>query len=117
MANDGQRQKTESRKEQFRAMAGLIGKFGAGAFAGPKSEKLTLSMNAAELEQVDALVEQGLYMSREDFLQSAARNLLHEHGMDLPQTAPGRLMAAGIVMHNRKSLENFLPLGGKLNST
>jgi Arc/MetJ-type ribon-helix-helix transcriptional regulator len=68
-------------------------------------------MNAEELKQVDLLVEQGLYPSREAFLQSAARNLLHEHGLDLPQAATGRLTAAGIVMHNRKSLERLLAAG------
>src|SRR3954464_15918257 len=93
-------------------MASLIGKFGAGAFAGSKREKLSLSMGADELRQVDLLVERGLYASRGAFLQSAARNLLHEHGMDLPQAAAtGRLMAAGIVMHNRKSLEKLLAAG------
>ena len=98
------------------AMAGLIGTFGAGAFAGSKREKFTLSMNAEELKQVDILVEQGLYPSREAFLQSAARNLLHEHGLDVSQAAPGelpagRLTVAGILMHNRKSLERLLAAG------
>ncbi len=111
MANHEQQSKREDRKQRFLAMAGLIGKFGAGAFAGSKREKLTLSMDADELKQVDLLVEQGLYASREAFLQSAARNLLHEHGMDLPQSATGHLTAAGIVMHNRKSLEKLLAAG------
>jgi Arc/MetJ-type ribon-helix-helix transcriptional regulator len=74
-------------------------------------------MDADELKQMDLLVERGLYASRETLLQSAARNLLHERGMDLPQAEAGRLMAAGIVMHNRRAWKNFLPLGGKLNST
>ena len=111
MANHEQQRKTEERKESFLAMAGLIGKFGAGAFAGSKREKLSLSMGADDLRQLDLLVEQGLYASRQAFLQSAARNLLHEHGMDLPQAATGRLTAAGIVMHNRKSLEKLLAAG------
>ncbi len=111
MANHEQQSKREDQKQSFLAMAGLIGKFGAGAFAGSKREKLTLSMDADELKQVDLLVEQGLYPSREAFLQSAARNLLHEHGMDLPQSATGQLTAAGIVMHNRKSLEKLLAAG------
>jgi Arc/MetJ-type ribon-helix-helix transcriptional regulator len=111
MAHHEQQSKMEERKQSFLAMAGLIGTFGAGAFAGSKREKLTLSMGADELKQVDRLVEQGLYPSREAFLQSAARNLLHEHGMDLPQAATGRLTAAGIVMHNRKSLEKLLAAG------
>jgi Arc/MetJ-type ribon-helix-helix transcriptional regulator len=110
VANHEQQSKTEERKERFLAMAGLIGKFGAGAFAGSKREKITLSIGADELRQVDLLVERGLYASREAFLKAAARNLLHEHGMDFPQ-ATGRLTAAGIVMHNRKSLEKLLAAG------
>lgn len=111
MASHERQMKTEERRQSFLAMAGLLGKFGAGAFAGGKREKLTLSMGADELKQMDLLVERGLYASREAFLQSAARNLLHEHGMDLPQAATGRLTAAGIVMHNRKSLEKLLAAG------
>jgi|ERR1044071_1128304 Arc/MetJ-type ribon-helix-helix transcriptional regulator len=110
MANHEQQRTTEG-KERFLQMAGLIGTFGAGAFSGAKREKLSLSMDADQLKQVDLLVERGLYPSREAFLQSAARNLLHEHGMDLPQEATGRLTAAGIVMHNRKSLEKLLAAG------
>jgi Arc/MetJ-type ribon-helix-helix transcriptional regulator len=111
VANHEQQSKREDRKQSFLAMAGLIGTFGAGAFAGSKREKLTFSMSADELRQVDLLVERGLYSSRDAFLQSAACNLLHEHGMDLPQEATGRLTAAGIVMHNRKSLEKLLAAG------
>jgi Arc/MetJ-type ribon-helix-helix transcriptional regulator len=111
VANHEQRSKREDRKQSFMQMAGLIGTFGAGAFAGSKREKLTLSMGADELRQIDMLAERGLYASREAFLQAAARNLLHEHGMDLPQAATGRLTAAGIVMHNRKSLEKLLAAG------
>jgi Arc/MetJ-type ribon-helix-helix transcriptional regulator len=111
MAHDEQQNKREERKQNFMAMAGLIGTFGAGAFAGSKQEKLTLNMGADELRQVDLLVERGLYASREAFLQAAARNLLHEHGTDLPQAGTGRLTAAGIVMHNRKSLEKLLAAG------
>ena len=69
MANHEQQSKREERKQSFMAMAGLIGTFGAGAFAGSKREKLTLSMGADELRQVDLLVERGLYASREAFLQ------------------------------------------------
>jgi Arc/MetJ-type ribon-helix-helix transcriptional regulator len=111
MANHEQKSKREDRKQSFLAMAGLIGTFGAGAFTGSKHEKLTLSMDADQLKQVDLLVERGLYASREAFLQSAARNLLHEHGMDLSQASTGWLAAAGIVMHNRKSLEKLFAAG------
>jgi Arc/MetJ-type ribon-helix-helix transcriptional regulator len=111
MANHEQQRKTEKRKERFLQMAGLIGTFGAGAFTGPKRQKIDLTMDADQLRQVDTMVEQGLYASRDAFLQTAARNLLNEHGMDLPQAATGRLTAAGIVMHNRKSLERLLAAG------
>ena len=111
MPNNEQKREREGRKQQFTMMAGLIGTFGAGAFSGAKREKLTLSMAADELRQIDALVEQGLYPSREAFLQSAAQNLLREHGVESLQPSTGRLTAAGIVMHNRKSLENLLAAG------
>jgi Arc/MetJ-type ribon-helix-helix transcriptional regulator len=111
VANHEQKSKREGRKQSFLAMAGLIGTFGAGTFAGSKREKLTLNMGTDEFRQVDLLVERGLYASREAFLQSAARNLLHEHGMDLSEETTGRLTAAGIVMHNRKSLEKLLAAG------
>jgi len=113
MANNQQQRKTEKRKERFLQMAGLIGTFGAGAFAGSKPQKLVLTMNADELQQVDLMVEQGLYPSRAAFLQSAARNLLREHGVETQQAA-GRLTVAGIVMHNRKSLEKLLAAGRQL---
>jgi Arc/MetJ-type ribon-helix-helix transcriptional regulator len=113
MANNQQQRKTEKRKERFLQMAGLIGTFGAGAFAGSKAQKLVLTMNADELQQVDLMVEQGLYPSRDAFLQSAARNLLREHGVEVRQ-ASGRLTVAGIVMHNRKSLEKLLAAGRQL---
>jgi Arc/MetJ-type ribon-helix-helix transcriptional regulator len=110
MANYERQRRKEARKRQFLAMAGLVGTFGAGAFSGLRTRKIDLTMDTEEVRQVDLLVEQGLYPSREAFLQSAARTLLHEHGMDLPQ-ATGRLAAAGIVMHNRKSLEKLLAAG------
>jgi Arc/MetJ-type ribon-helix-helix transcriptional regulator len=113
MANNQQQRKTEKRKERFLQMAGLIGTFGAGAFAGSKPQKLVLTLNADELRQVDLMVEQGLYPSRDAFLQSAARNLLREHGVEMRQAA-GRLTVAGIVMHNRKSLEKLLAAGRQL---
>jgi Arc/MetJ-type ribon-helix-helix transcriptional regulator len=109
-----QQRKTESRKDRFLAMAGLIGKFGAGAFAGAKREELGLTMNAAEVTQVDALVEQGLYMSREEFLQSAARKLLREHGVEVQQPAADQLTVTGVAIHNLKSLEKLRAAGRQI---
>ncbi|MGZ4856682.1 MAG: CopG family transcriptional regulator [Candidatus Angelobacter sp.] len=114
MTNHEQQRKTENRKERFLQMVGLIGTFGAGAFAGAKLERIDLTLNADELKQVDLMVGQGLYASREAFLQSAARNLLREHGVDVRQATAGRLKAAGIVMHSRKSLEKLRAAGRQL---
>jgi Arc/MetJ-type ribon-helix-helix transcriptional regulator len=113
MKSNERKHKAETRKERFTAMAGLIGTFGAGAFAGPKSTKLNLTMNAAEVTQMDLLIAQGLYPSREDFLQTATRNLLREHGVQVQQVA-GQLTVAGIVMHSRKSLEKLCAAGKQL---
>ena|ERR1700704_475634 len=114
MTKAEQQHKKENRKERFLMMAGLIGTFGAGAFAGSKRESLDLMMEADELKQVDLLVEKGLYPSREAFLQSAAHNLLREHEVDVRQgttAATGHLTVAGLAMHNRKSLEKLRTAG------
>jgi Arc/MetJ-type ribon-helix-helix transcriptional regulator len=117
MANYERQRRKENRKKQFLAMAGLIGTFGAGAFTSLKQTKIEATMSAEELHQVNVLVEQGLYSSREAFLQSAARNMLHEHGMDLPQVATGQLRQRALLYTTARAWKNFLPLGGRLNST
>jgi Arc/MetJ-type ribon-helix-helix transcriptional regulator len=104
---------TAQRKERFMAIAGLIGTFGAGAFTGTKQEKFTVAMDAAELAQIDRLIEEGLYLSREDFLQTAARGLLQKHGVEVPQTG-SHLTIAGIAIHSRKSLEKLRAAGKQL---
>jgi len=114
MENREQQDKRADRKERFMAMAGLIGRFGAGAFTSSKPEKLDVTMDAQEIHQVDLLVEQGLYASREAFLQSAARNLLREHHVEVPRSMTGELTVAGIVMHNRKSLNRLRDSGKQL---
>ena len=114
MENHEQQDKRAERKERFIAMAGLIGRFGAGAFTSSKPRKLDVTMDAEELHQVDLLVEQGLYANRETFLQSAARNLLREHHVEVPRSMTGELTVAGVAMHNRKSLEKLRAAGKQL---
>ena len=104
---------TERRKERLTKMAGLIGSFGAGAFAGSKREKIVLNLDADETRQMDLLIEQGLYPSRESFLETAIRNLMLEHGVHF-QPAVGQLTVAGIMMHSRKSLEKLRASGKQL---
>jgi hypothetical protein len=116
MTSSERKHNTERIKERFIATAGLIGAFGAGAFSSTKTEKLALRMSAAELQQMDLLIEQGLYASRESFLEIAAHNLLREHGVD-PQPMTSQLSVAGIVMHNRRSLEKLRAAGRQLDVT
>lgn len=103
-------------KERFMAMAGMVGTFGAGSFSGVKSQKVVFSLSGPEAMQMDQLIEQGLYSSREDFLQAAARNLIRAHGAPAEPAAQdsGHLIATGIVMHNRKSLEKLRDTGKRL---
>jgi Arc/MetJ-type ribon-helix-helix transcriptional regulator len=114
MAKHEQQGKAAERKEHFLAMANLIGRFGAGAFANSKPQQLNVTMDAEEIHQVDLMVEQGLYASRKDFLQLAARNLLREHGVEVPRPMTGELKVAGIAVHNRKSLEKLRAAGRQL---
>jgi hypothetical protein len=114
VSNQEQQGKTAQRKERFLAMAGLIGTFGAGAFSSSKPQQVDITMDAEELHQMDSMVKQGLYASREHFLQIAAHQLLREHGVELPPSMIGELTVAGIVMHNRKSLETLRVAGQRL---
>lgn len=106
---------TRNRKTQraFYDDGGTDWEFGAGAFGGAKQEKLSLTMDAAEAMQIDLLIAQGLYSSREEFLQAAARNLMREHGVQVQQAA-GQLTVAGIAIHSRKSLEKLRAAGKQL---
>ena len=70
-------------------------------------------MDAAEAARIDLLIAQGLYSSREEFLQAAARSLMREHGVQVQQAA-GHLTVAGIAMHSRKSLEKLRAAGKQL---
>jgi Arc/MetJ-type ribon-helix-helix transcriptional regulator len=92
--NNERKQEVERRKDRFMMMAGLIGSFGAGAFAGSKRQQIALTMDPREVAEMDLLIEQGLYSSREDFLQTAARKLLREHNVEI-QPVTGQLTVAG----------------------
>lgn len=70
MANREQQGTKAERRERFLAMAGLIGRFGAGAFTSSKPQQLNITT--------------------------------------------GELTVAGIVMHNRKSLEKLRAAGTQL---
>jgi hypothetical protein len=113
MMNSERNHKIEKRKERFTMLAGLVGSFGAGAFGGSKQETFALTMDAADVTQIDLLIAQGLYSSREDFVQTAARSLMREQGVQV-QKAAGHLKVAGIAMHNRKSLEKLRATGKQL---
>ena len=113
MVTNQAKHKTEKRKERFRMIAGLAGT-AAGAFVGSKRENVAVRMATAEVKQIDGLIKQGLYASREDFLHTAVRNLMERHGIEV-QPIAGQLTAAGIVIHNRKSLEKLRAAGTQLD--
>jgi hypothetical protein len=112
--NNERKQEVERRKDRFMMMAGLIGSFGAGVFAGSKRQQIALTMDTCEVAEMDLLIEQGLYSSREDFLQTAARNLLRRHNVEI-QPVAGQLTVAGMVVHSRKSLERLRAAGRQLD--
>lgn len=46
----------------------------------PETEKITINLGAIDLERIDALVGQGVYTTRTDFMKTATRDLLEKHG-------------------------------------
>ena len=117
--NREHKQEIENRKERFYRIAGMIGSVGAGAFSSATVEKVTLNIPAAEAKQIDLLVEQELYVSRADFLLTAATNLLQEHGIHVElavnQSTSSKLTVASIAIHNHKSLEKLRAAGSQLD--
>lgn len=78
------------------------------------SEKLTINVNYVDLGQIDLLVEQGLYSNRSDFIRTALRNQISQHGEIVRQTASRKLMGMGAVLHDRHSLEKLRAEGKRL---
>ena len=68
------------------------------------SEKITINLGFVDLGQIDLLVNEGFYGNRSDFIRTAIRNQLTQHGEALKQVASRKLLALGMHEIRRSDL-------------
>jgi Arc/MetJ-type ribon-helix-helix transcriptional regulator len=107
----GQREK---KKERFMMIAGMIGACAGKASVGGKQERTCVEMSGEEAAQLDLLIEQDFYSSREEFLETAVRNLLQTHVPEAQPETSSRVMVLGVIMHTRHTLEKLRAMGKRL---
>lgn len=84
------------------------------ATALPESEKITLNLGFVDLGQVDLLIRDGFYSNRSDFIRTAIRQQLLQHGDALKQGSARRSLRLGIHHFTRAELEAVRAAGERL---
>ena len=80
----------------------------------PDSEKVTINLGFVDLGHVDLLVKEGFYSNRSDFIRTAIRQQLQQHGEVLRQTVSRNTLLLGLQRIGRADLEAALAAGEKL---
>jgi Arc/MetJ-type ribon-helix-helix transcriptional regulator len=80
-----------------------------------ESEKITINLGYVDLGQIDLLVQEGFYSNRTDFIRTAIRNQLNNHGDVLKQTVARRSMVLGLQHFSREDLERVRKAGEQLH--
>lgn len=80
----------------------------------PDSEKVTINLGFVDLGQVDLLVKEGFYSNRSDFIRTAIRQQLQQHGEVLRQTVSRNTLLLGLQRIARADLEAALAAGEML---
>lgn len=69
------------------------------------SEKITINLGHVDLGQVDLLVSEGFYSNRTDFIRTAIRNQLTQHGEVLKQVVARKQLVLGLHHISRHDLQ------------
>jgi len=77
----------------------------------PESEKLTLNLGFVDLGHIDLLVKEGFYSNRSDFIRTAIRQLLLQHGEVLRKTVDRKTLVLGLQHFSRADLESAQAAG------
>jgi Arc/MetJ-type ribon-helix-helix transcriptional regulator len=80
-----------------------------------ESEKITINLGYVDLGHIDLLVQEGFYSNRTDFIRTAIRNQLNNHGDVLKQTVARRSMVLGLQHFSREDLERVRKAGERLH--
>ena len=78
------------------------------------SEKITINLGHVDLGQVDLLVSEGFYGNRTDFIRTAIRNQLTQHGDVLKQVVARKMLVLGLQHISCQDLQSLQQLRQKL---
>lgn len=81
----------------------------------PDSEKITINLGYVDLGGIELLVQEGFYANRSDFIRSAIRRQLDQHGEVLSGTIRRHTMDLGLRDYSRADLEAALAAGEVLH--
>lgn len=71
----------------------------------PDNEKVTVNLGFVDLGHIDLLVQEGFYSNRSDFIRTAIRQQLLQHGDVLKQTVARKTLVLGLQHFSRDDLE------------
>lgn len=80
-----------------------------------RTEKITINLGFVDLGQIDLLVQESFYSNRTDFIRTAIRNQLANHGDVLKQTVARRSLVLGLQRYTRRDLERLRDAGEQLH--
>ena len=80
----------------------------------PDTEKVTINLGLVDLAQMDLLVEEGFYTNRTDFVRTAIRNQLQQHGEAIRQTVVRKRFVVGLQRYTKAELERNVAAGERL---
>ena len=60
------------------------------------AEKITINLGYVDLGQIDLLVQEGFYSNRTDFIRTAIRNQLAQHGDAVAQAVARKTLVLGL---------------------
>lgn len=79
------------------------------------SEKITINLGFVDLGHVDLLVSEGFYSNRTDFIRTAIRNQLAQHGDVLRQVIARKTLVLGLQQFTATDLEAVREAGDQLD--
>lgn len=81
----------------------------------PDSEKITLNLGFVDLGRIDLLVQEGFYANRSDFIRTAIRNQLDNHGEVVARSLERHVMELGLRDYSSAELEALQAAGEVLH--
>ena len=80
----------------------------------PDTEKITVNMGFVDLGHIDLLVKEGFYSNRTDFIRTAVRQQLLQHGDAVKQAVSRKTLTLGLQHFTRADLEAVVAAGQTL---